>query len=130
MQNQLSQNFHQEKCLGNMSTYCHSTIPSGCSSLESLDSTIQPELIRLSQLDGSLLLHIHNDSKPKELTETDELTTADINKIPTNWDGYNSRGGEIISKMANVTYVTSTKYYYTTPSTIATMPIWVKHYKT
>lgn len=117
-----------------MSAYCHSTIPSGCSSLESLDSTIQPaEPIRLSQLDGSLLLHIHADNNmmTEELTATEELMNMDINKISTNWDGY-SRGGEIISKMANVTYVTSTKYYSTTPSTIATMPIWVKHqhYKT
>lgn len=111
-----------------MSTYCHSNIPSGCSSLESLDSTIQPEAIRLTQLDGSLILHIHNDNMQKEVTETEELMKVDINKISANWDGC-SRNGEIISKISNVTYVTSTKYYNTTPSTIATVPIWVKHYK-
>lgn len=115
--------------LKNMSTYCHSNIPSGCSSLESLDSTVQPEAIRLTQLDGSLILHVHNDNMSKELTETEELMKVDINRISANWDGC-SQGGGIISKMANVTYVTSTKYYNTTtPSTIATVPIWVKHYK-
>lgn len=111
--------------LKNMSTHCHSNTPSGCSSLESLDSTHQPEAIRLTQLDGSLILHIPNENIPKQLTETEALMKVDINKISTNWDGCgSSRGGEIISKMANVT-----KYYNTAPSTIATMPIWVKHYK-
>lgn len=111
-----------------MSTHCHSTIPSGCSSLESLDSEIQPEAIRLTQLDGSLILHSHNENMPKERTETVALMTVEINKISTNWNGY-SRGGELINKMANVTDVTSPKYHNTTPSTIATIPIWVKHCK-
>lgn len=114
-----------------MSNYCHSTVPSGCSSLESLASTIQPEVILLTQHDGSLILHIHNDNMPKESTQReDELRKVDGNKIsPHHWDGYSQCGGAI-SKMANVTYVTSTMYYNTTPSTIATtMPIWVKHYK-
>lgn len=118
--------------LEKMSTYyCHSTIPSGCSSLESLNSTIQPEAIRLTPLDGSLTLHFHNDSLPtkEELTETEDILKVDVNNFSPNWDGYGSRGGEIINKMANVTYVTTPKYYNTTPSTVATMPIWVKHYK-
>lgn len=121
----------------NKSSYCHSTIPSGCSSLESLDSTIPPEAIRLSQLDGSLILHFHNDNTSKGRTESEEdLMKTDGNKNSTKWNGC-SQGGEIISKMANVTYVTPTMYYNSTtpstlltPSTIATMPqIWVKHKK-
>lgn len=113
-----------------MSTYCHSNMPSGCSSLESLDSTNEPEAIRLTQQDGSLILHIHNDAMPKVITETEELMKVDINQISTYWDGY-SRSGEIMSKIANVSYVPSTKYYNTTPSTIASSStsIWVKHYK-
>lgn len=107
------------------STSVYSTITSGCSSLEYLDPPIRPEAIYLTQFDDSMTSYC----MPKELNETEELTKVDINKIPTNWDGY-SQGGEIISKMANVTYVTSAKYYNTTPSAIATTtPIWVKHYR-
>lgn len=107
--------------LESMSVY--STISSGCSSLENLD----PEVIHLTQLDDSIISHVH--CMPNELKESEELTKVDINKTSTNWDGCYSQGGEIISKMANVTYVTSPKYYNTTPSPIATAPIWVKHYK-
>lgn len=120
----------------NMSTY--STVPSGCSSLESLDPTIQPEDICLTQLDG-LIVHSHNDDScvPKIQIETTEgLIKVDINKLSTKWDGYCRQGGEIISQMANINCVTSPKCYNTTPSTTiatttttTTTPIWVKHYK-
>lgn len=115
-----------------MSIDCHSTVPSGCSSLESLDLAIQPEMIRLSPMDGTLTVHAHNDDTPKHVNDANELMKVNKNKTLTNWVGY-YRGGEKISKMTNVTYATSSPkcYYNATPSsTLATtMPIWVKHYK-
>lgn len=113
-----------------MSNYCHSTIPSGCSSLESLDLPIHPEPpIRLSQVDGTLTVHAHhNDDTSKHVNDADEqLMKVDKNKTLPNWDGYRGSGG----KMSKTTNLTSPpKYYYNaTPSTLATMPIWVKHYK-